>query len=200
MMKDDAQQKIEAFLSRLRSHLRKLKSQDVEKMISEVRSEIMAKLAEKGEVSADAVDQVLASIGPPEEVASQYLAGILSRQAVSRSPAWLFPVLLCWAPLSINGLLALIGLISMYFLGLVLVLCALLKPLHRSAGVWVLSNGDISFRLGFGSPPAGGRDLLGWWVVPIGLALGCGLVLLTSRFVHWCARKYRKSGIAVRQG
>ena len=40
----------------------------------------------------------------------------------------------------------------------------------------------ISLRLGFGSAPPGGRELLGWWIVPIGLVVGCGLVMLTTRF------------------
>ena len=54
---------------------------------------------------------------------------------------------------------------------------------------------ELSLRLGFGSAPAGGRDLLGWWIVPIGLVVGCGLVMLTTRFALWCARQYRRSRV-----
>lgn len=50
---------------------------------------------------------------------------------------------------------------------------------------------EISLRMGFYGPPAGARELLGWWVVPLGLVVGCGLLVLTTRFALWCARQYR---------
>jgi len=63
--------------------------------------------------------------------------------------------------------------------------------------LWVFPDGGddltISLQLGFGSAPAGGREILGWWIMPIGLVLGCGLVMLTTRYALWCARRYRRS-------
>jgi hypothetical protein len=100
--------------------------------------------------------------------------------------------------LSVAGFLVLLGSMVGYFLGVVFILVAALKSFHpRTAGVWVLPNGaddfNISVRLGFGSAPLEGREVLGWWIIPIGLAAGCALVMLTTRFAIWCVRQYRKS-------
>jgi hypothetical protein len=102
-----------------------------------------------------------------------------------------------WA--SLAGFLVLLGSLAGYFLGIVFVLCALLKPFHpRTAGLWVIPDGvgdfTISVRLGFGNPPAG-REVLGWWIVPLGLIAGCGLVMLTTRFAVWCVRRYRRPSV-----
>jgi len=52
-------------------------------------------------------------------------------------------------------------------------------------------------RLGFGNIPAG-REVLGWWIVPFGLVVGCGLVMLTTRFAVWCARRNRRPSVLSR--
>jgi len=102
-----------------------------------------------------------------------------------------------WASLSIAGFLVLLTSIVGYFLGGTFMWCAVLKIVHpQTAGLWVFPNSGgtgISLRLGFGNPPIGGRDVLGWWILPAGLIVGCGLVMLTTRLALWCARQYRKS-------
>jgi hypothetical protein len=35
-----------------------------------------------------------------------------------------------------------------------------------------------------------GHELLGWWLLPIGLLLGPGLFFLTARFGLWSIRKF----------
>jgi hypothetical protein len=123
---------------------------------------------------------------------------LLARAQASRSPVRLLDSLFGWASLSVAGFLVLLTAVAGYFLGIVFILCAALKPFHpHTAGLWLIpaAAGDleISLRLGFGSAPAGGRDVLGWWIVPIGWAAGCGMVVLTTRFAIWCAGQYRKS-------
>jgi hypothetical protein len=90
-------------------------------------------------------------------------------------------------------LVSLIG----YGTGISFFLVGLLKPLHPdTAGLWIWRNsGDLlySVRLGFATPPAGARELLGWTITPIGLSLGFGLVMLTTHFALWCVRQYRRS-------
>jgi hypothetical protein len=43
-----------------------------------------------------------------------------------------------------------------------------------------------------GGPPANAHDILGWWVLPIGLLVGSGLLYLTFRFGTWTMRKLRR--------
>ena len=194
-----AQQRIDAYLSRLRRRLRGMNDEDARDIVEELRGHITDKASASGEVTAAAVEAALAALGTPEELASQYMTDeLLSRAAVSRSPVRILESLFRWASLSVAGFLVLLSSIVGYFLGGAFTLCGVLKIIHpHTAGLWAFrgSTGDLetSLRLGFGSAPAGGRDVLGWWIVPIGLVVGCGLVLLTTRFALWCARQYRRS-------
>jgi hypothetical protein len=106
--------------------------------------------------------------------------------------------------MSIAGFLVLIGAITGYFVGVVFLLVALLKPFHpATAGLWALPDGaddlELSVRMGFGAAPSNGHELLGWWIVPLGIVVGCGLVILTTRFALWCVRVYRRSRVRLRR-
>jgi Protein of unknown function (DUF1700) len=198
----DAQQKIETYLARLRGRLRGVNEQDVREIVEELRSHILDKASLGGEeVTAGGVGATLAALGSPEELASEYMTdNLLARAEVSRSPVRILESLFRWASLSIAGFFAFLASIVGYLLGVSFILCAVLKPVHpQTAGLWILpgSTDDflISLRLGFGSAPPGGRDALGWWIVPIGLVVGFGLVMLTTRLGLWCVRQYRKSRV-----
>jgi Protein of unknown function (DUF1700) len=198
-MADEAQDKIEAYLGRLRGLLRGMNGEDVRDIVEELRSHIAEKTAAAGEVTLAAADAVLAALGSPEELASQYLTDdLLARAEVSRSPVRILGSLFRWASLSVAGFFVLLASIIGYFLGGAFVWCAVLKIIHpQTAGLWLIPDGagetEISLRLGFGSMPLGGRELLGWWILPLGLVVGCGLVVLTTRVALWCGRQYRKS-------
>jgi hypothetical protein len=197
----DAEHKIDVYLARLQARLRGINEQDVREIVEELRSHILDKASLGGEVSAGAVDATLAALGSPEELASEYMTdNLLARAEVSRSPVRILASLFRWASLSIAGFFAFMASLVGYFLGVSCILCALLKPVHpQTTGLWILPAGSddfmISLRLGLGSAPPGGRELLGWWIVPIGLVVGCGLVMLTTRFGLWCVRQYRKSRV-----
>jgi Protein of unknown function (DUF1700) len=196
---DNAQQRMDAYLGRLRQRLRRMNDEDAREIVQELRSHIRDKAAEGGQLTAAGVDAALAALGTPEELASQYMTDDLLAQAeVSRSPVRILGSLFRWASLSVVGFFVLLGAIAGYFFGVVFVLVAALKPFHpASAGLWILPSGaddlELSLRFGFGSAPLDGREVLGWWIIPIGLAAGCALVMLTTRFAIWCGRQYRKS-------
>jgi len=203
----DAQQRIDAYLGRLRGRLRGANDEEIREIVAELRSHIMDKAAASSQVSDEAtgeittvgVDAALAALGSPEELASQYMTDtLLARAEVSRSPVQILRSLFRWASLSVAGFLVLLGSLIGYSLGVILMLVAVAKLFHpQTAGLWILPGGsgdyEMSFRLGFGSAPAGGRDLLGWWIVPIGWVLGGGLVMLTTSMAVGFVRHYRRS-------
>lgn len=197
----DPQQLIEAYLVKLRTRLRGMEDEDVREIVQELRAHVTDKANASGEITAATVDSALGALGSPEELASQYLAdALLSRAAISRSPVRILEGLFRWASLSIAGFFVMLSSIVGYVLGIAFVLCALLKPFHpQTAGLWTSrsSSNDLSFsiRLGFGSVPVNQHEVLGWWIVPIGLLVGCGLVMLTTHFALWCARRYRRSRV-----
>src|SRR5579863_545165 len=188
---EDTKQRIDAYLGRLRRRLLGVDEQEV--------GEIVEEIAAGGDPTASGVDAVLAALGSPEELANEYLTdNLLARAEASRSPVHILKSLFRWASLSVAGFFVLVGSVLGYFFGTVFILVAALKPFHpQTAGLWLLrgTTGDpeISFRLGFGTVPGGGRDLLGWWIVPAGLLAGSAVVVLTTRFALWCARQYRRS-------
>lgn len=203
----ESQQKIEAYLGKLRGRLRGVNDTEVREIVEELRSHILDKAATgeaSGEMTPAGVDAALAALGSPEELASQYLTdNLLARAEVSRSPVQILRSLFRWASLSVAGFFVLVGSLLGYFFGAVFILVAMLKPFHpHTAGLWTFPNGggdiEMSFRLGFGSVPVGGKDLLGWWIVPIGWMAGCGLVMLTTHIAVWFVRQYRRSLALVR--
>jgi hypothetical protein len=190
---------MEAYLGKLRSRLRGVNDAEVQEIVEELRSHIMEKAGPAAEMTCPGVDAALAALGPPEELAGQYLTDHLLAQAeISRSPWRILKSLFRWASLSVAGFFVLLGSIVGYFSGGVLALVAVMKLIHpKTAGLWILqqSDGDLlfSFRLGFEGPPEGYRDVLGRWIIPVGWLAGCGLVMLTTYVAIWFVRRYRKT-------
>jgi uncharacterized membrane protein len=204
----DSQRRIDAYLGRLRARLGGINDEEVREIVEELRSHIIDKAAAhemtngeraQGEVTSAGVDVALAALGSPEELANQYMTdNLLARAEVSRSPVRILAGLFRWASLSTAGFAVLLGSMVGYFVGGVFILVAIAKLFHpHTAGLWILpqNSGDseISFRLGFGSVPAGARDVLGWWMVPIGWMAGGVLVMLTTYIAVWFVRQYRRS-------
>ena len=197
--------KIEEYLSEVRSRLRGLGEDQVSEIIAELRSHIAERAAPAGELTVDGVSAALRALGTSEQLAREYEADeVLARAEISRSPLRLLDSLFAWATMSVAGFLVLIGAITGYLVGVVFLLVALLKPFHpATAGLWALRDGaddlELSMRMGFGAAPNNGHELLGWWIVPLGIVIGCGLVILTTRFALWCVRLYRRSRIRLRR-
>jgi hypothetical protein len=199
----DFQERVDSYLEKLRKGLAGVSREDAREIVDELRSHILEKAAPGGDNTPAAVEAALAALGSPEGLAAQYMADdLLSRATKNRSPVLFLRGLLRWASLSFAGVWVLLGGLLGYFLGASFVLCAILKTMHpHTVGLWVLpgETDAYSLRLGFGNAPAGAREVLGWWIVPLGLLVGGGLCLLTTQFALWCARQYRKSH-ALRRG
>jgi Protein of unknown function (DUF1700) len=191
----ESQQKIDAYLKVLRKRLRGLNDEDSRDVVEEIRSHILDKAGVGREITPDSVTFTLAALGSPEELARQYVTDrFLTRAQVARSPWLILQSLFRWASLSFAGFCVLTSSLIGYFLAGSFALCALLKPFHpHSAGLWLLPDPadaySFSLRLGFSTPPTGGREILGWWIVPLGLVIGVGLALLTFYFGLWSIRK-----------
>ncbi len=196
----ESKQRVDAYLRRLSALLRGMSKEDAQEIIEELRGHIIEKTTTGGDVTAASVDEVLAALGTPEELASEYMTdALLARAEVSRSPVRILKSLWRLASLSVAGFFVLMGSIVGYSLGVAFILSALLKPfLPARTGLWYFpASGDstISLRLGVTGSAVNGRELLGWWIVPIGLAAGSGLLMLTTQLALWCVRRYRKSRV-----
>jgi hypothetical protein len=174
---------VEVYLAELRKHLHSLRDGEADDIVKEIRSHILEK--SRGEE----IHAILTALGEPEDLAGRYVTdapvGRSSLRAVLR-----------WARACAAGLALLPLSLASTCVGGSLLLVALLKPFHpRAAGLWLLTGApddlSLSLRMGFGTPPQDGRELLGWWILPVGLALGTGLLLLTLQMGSTFARAIR---------
>ena len=197
-MNDSAQKKVDGYLDQLRKRLRGMSARDTDDIVAELRAHIVEKASAGGAMTAESAEATLAALGSPEELASEYVTDdLLARAEVSRSPVRILRSVFHLASLSFAGFFVLLTTIAGYTLGVVALLAGFMKLVHpHTAGVWLMQAGDdleISVRMGFGSVPAAGREVLGKWLVPVGLVVGCGLLVLTTKFSVWCMQRFRKS-------
>ena len=195
---DHVQRKIDAYLFHLERCLRSLREEDAREIVQELRSHILDKVAPQGSQTPAGVDAALAGLGSPEDLAAEYLTNeLVSRAQSTRSPWLVLRSMFRWASLSLGGFLLLIPSLVSYFVSVVFAWAAFFKPIHPdSTGLWMIPRGEdfeLSLHMGFGAPPGIGQELLGWWIIPIGLGLGVGLFLLTLQTDLWFLTKFRRN-------
>jgi HAAS domain-containing protein len=189
--------KIDAYLKQVRAGLRRLSDAEVADIVNELRAHIVERTGAAGAANEVAVDSVLHSLGRPQQIAALYVAeGLASRAESSRSPWMILRSVFYWSTVSIKGFAVFLVCLIGYMFGLAFFLAALMKPFHpQGVGLWISNNPD-SYSLhvgGFSGPPGDQRELLGWWMIPIGCSLGGGTILITTHFALWALRRLRTS-------
>jgi len=184
-----AQNQIDAYLAALREQLAGLPAGDVEEILRELRGHIVERGAESDSGgNRPSVAAILRQLGTPEQIGSLYRADAMVAHARETfSPALIIRATIRWASRTVAGFVAsLLGLIG-YSIGAGLMVCAILKPfLPRDIGLWV--NPSDGFVLGVEVPRPHGPELLGWWIMPYGLAVGVAFILGTTVFLRWMLR------------
>jgi len=190
----DSNLKIDAYLRRVRKGLRALPDSEVEDIVNELRTHISERVG-AGPSEAE-VDGALQSLGQPEEISALYVAeNLTARAESSRTPWSVLRTLFYWSTLSVWGFAAFMICSIGYSIGASFFAAALLKPFHPHAvGLWYRNDAQhYSLHVGgFNGPPGQERELLGWWLVPIGCSLGGGTILLTTYFALWSLRRMRR--------
>jgi uncharacterized membrane protein len=185
---------IEQYLLSFRRCLAPMTIEEREDILREITAHIQDSMAESGEPAA----AVLARLGAPEELATQYSDGLLVRRA-SRSFS---PLLLLRAALRVGtkgffGMLVFVCGLFGYCLGVGFVLTALLKLfLPANTGVWVANGHFVSSGSLYPPPQAPAHEVLGWWYFPIALVMGTVLCVVTTfaiRAFLRLSRRWQKS-------
>jgi hypothetical protein len=79
---------------------------------------------------------------------------------------------------------------------------AIAKPFDPDrVGLWVMNHDDsVTAKAGLQiyvhGMPVSGHDLLGWWIVPLGLLLGLSIIIATYRFDLQAIKSFRRNGPA----
>ena len=165
------------YLRELRGHLRGVPHAEVEEIVRELESHIKESL---GTSYAGATAEVLDRLGTPRDLASQYRTS----RAVSG---------FAWTRASLHGVSMLGVAFVGYFLSASLLAAAALKPFFPTrTGLWRSFDGEsYSLRLGLGTALQPGEEILGWLMIPIGIALGGFLFLGVTRYAQSTLAKVR---------
>jgi hypothetical protein len=190
----DAQQKaIDDYLAALRRQLRDLMEEDMNDIVEEIRAHILDKTTAGGDLAQ--VEQTLAALGAPAELADRYRTEeLLKRAQLSPSPAQVLHRILRVTGLSLTALIVFVVSGLGYCVGGILVVIGLLKAFFpRQAGLNIdyVPNRSFSAGFGAGSPHPADHDPIGLWIIPISLLLGAGILFLTFRLGAWTLRKFR---------
>lgn len=173
-------QSLDSYLTKLDAALARLPRTERQEIILETKSHISERLERD---SSSSVGEVLTELGTPES----YAAGFLSQRADAGTIENLSTVTARgWKALPLM-LLIIMG----YGIAALFLLVAIAKIVEPDATGWyVRTVGEHrSAGLAISDPNHGGRDLLGYWLIPISL-IGAGLIhLFISRVLRRFVRK-----------
>ena len=192
-----ARTELDAYLEQLRSSLQSLPAEQADDIAREIRSHLVDSAERNGELDPRLLAGAMARLGDPAALAGAYVMDSLALRAqVTRSPFLLLRMVSLWATRSFEGVVALVVAFIGYAAALISLGCALFKPfMPERIGLWVreLTPGDPTYQLGrVSAPPTDARELLGWYIIPLGLMAGAGFLVLTTRYLLGKVRKYRK--------
>jgi len=168
----------------------------VDDAVREVESHIRERVAQV-EPAPDpraALERVLGELGPPLRVAQAYSAELTIDEAVTtgRTVA-VARALWHFATTTTAGFFGTLGLFVGYAVGVAFLAIAALKPIFpNNVGLLVSHGWLVGFGAQFDLPPDV-RVLGGYWIIPLSLAIGLGILIATHRgaraFVAWMGRR-----------
>jgi uncharacterized membrane protein len=178
--------RIDAYLAELRRCLGELPPQEVHEILQEIRGHILERAEASGELTEERLVAILKALGRPEEIAPMYqVDSVVAKARGSLSPRIVMRGIHRWSMVSAWGLVLFVIGVAGYAAGFALILSGFLKIFIPSQiGAWV---GPHAFDIGSKNDPAA-RDVLGWWLVPVGLAGGAALLAATTRVLRWTLR------------
>jgi hypothetical protein len=176
-------ERLELYLQTVANHLKSLPSEDRTEIVRELRSHVLDRV--KGDLSDASVSATLATLGDPHEIAR---INLRMRTALAIQPEAPLTVGRSLGRLAILGgraLLTFVFSLAGYAFSGCWIFTALAKPFAPDrVGLWLLpdATGDLSLSLGRRNEGGiNGHDLLGWWIIPVGLAIGILCAVLTYR-------------------
>jgi uncharacterized membrane protein len=180
------QRRIDSYLAELRRCLGELPPDEVHDILQEIRGHILERTEANGELTEERLVAILKALGRPEQIAPLYqVDSVVAKARGSVSPRLVLRGIHRWSVVSGWGLVLFVLGIVGYSTGFSLMLSALAKVISPDrVGAWI---GGGHFVIGTLTDP-GARDVLGWWLVPVGLAAGALVVLATSRILRWTLR------------
>ena len=189
-LSDTGESRVRGYLYLLQRSLRASVSSTLSAdAVREVESHIRERIAESPGMpnEREALETILTRLGSPSTVARAYsLEMIMEEGATGGRVTAVFRSLFHGAGIGIVEFLTALLLFTGYASGWSFISIAILKPIFpNNVGLWVHEG----FSLGGEFPaPEGVTPLGGYWIIPICLLIGLGVLVLTHRFARrWIA-------------
>lgn len=177
---------VERYLRRLRYALRPLPSEEREEILREVRSHFLDRADSSGSDRAASVRSTARALGTPEEYARAFVTDYRVTAALTDGSgfAMLYEVVRL-AGSGVRWLLGLMLFLIVFGVAVGLVVVGLLKLVFpESVGLWYAPDLGV---LGMGwvdtDTAASAQELLGYWIVPLNVALGVLLYRVGTAFL-----------------
>jgi uncharacterized membrane protein len=190
---ETGESRVNGYLFVLERSLKTFLPQDVGRdAVREIESHIRERITsvDGAPNERDALERILAELGPPLRVAQAYSAERTIDEAVATGRV--VPIARAvWhlAVTTLVGSAVAAGLFSAYAAGAAFIIVGVLKPVFpNNVGVLVVNGIPKSFGAQFPTP-AGGVVYGGYWIVPLSIACGVAVLALT----HKAARAYLAS-------
>jgi uncharacterized membrane protein len=171
------QQPAEAYLADLRTQLAPIPVPEREEILREIAAHIRDSVE-----AGTPTHTVLAGLGTPTQLASEYRDGQLIRAASrSISPVLLLRATLRVATKGVTGIVVFFAAIFGYASGVGLFITGILKALFPAyTGLWVVGHHLVDLGTLGHKPKPPMHEILGGWYMPIAFFIGAGLVALTT--------------------
>jgi hypothetical protein len=195
--RDAAQAHLDTYLAQVHRHLKGLPDAEVRETLAELRSHVLDKVV--GDMSVARVEAAIAELGSPRDVARLNVTErVAAELETNRSPWRVIRGVGRLAFLSLYGFFAFLVSFAGYALAAGFLITAALKPFAwNSAGLWRTPHGpdntNFSWALGVMGEPHSGQELLGGWIIPIGVVAGLLFGWLTWRFGIFSVRRMRRT-------
>jgi hypothetical protein len=185
---------LDTYLSQVQRYLGGLPDAEAREVIAELRAHVLDKV--EGAPTPQRVEAAIAELGTPKEVARLNVTErVVAHLDIHRSPRSVLGGVTRLAGLSAYGFFVFLVSFTSYGVALSLLVMAAVKPFWPAhAGLWWTPDPKFGHSLSFGVvfPSPGGRELLGFWIIPIGVVGGLLIGYLTWRFGLISARQMRR--------
>jgi hypothetical protein len=178
------EQRIADYVRRLGWSLQRLDPAERNALIQEIRSH----LTDSASGDTGSLDRAFAGFGTPYALGRRFVEEYELAGAVSGSgPGRLLVALLGRSRRRVVTTAAVFAAILCYVFAATFAVLAMAKPfVPGHVGAW---RHDGDFAAGLVAMPPAGPELLGWWVVPIALALAIGSYLLGTGVLRLTGRR-----------
>ena len=182
---DTGESRVNGYLFVLERSLKTFLPLDVVRdAVREIESHLRERIAaaDGAPSEREVLERILAELGPPLRVAQAYSAERTIEEAVATGR--IVPMMRAiWhlAVSTVAGFFAAIALMFGYFVGIASIAVAAIKPFFpENAGIQFVRGVPVGFAAQFPVSPT--TDLRGgYWVIPLALAFGLGVLVVTHR-------------------